>query len=95
MDLYTAKNMVAHKYFREKWSALSPAEQLRHFDEVAELYCQSNNGYTTHSDEHEMLSDLIPEGHKLNCVSSNALVYGKPCNKWCGFNACLSKNKIK
>lgn len=42
MDLLSAKNMVAHKYFREKWHKLAPAEQLKHYDEVAQLYCESN-----------------------------------------------------
>lgn len=39
---------------------------------------------------------FIPEQPaNLYCVSSNALVYGKPCEKWCGSEHCLKNEQPK
>lgn len=34
------------------------------------------------------LHDVSGRSEQFYCVSSNALVYGKPCEKWCGDENC-------
>lgn len=31
---------------------------------------------------------VVEQNEQFYCVSSNALVYGKPCEKWCGDENC-------
>ena len=38
MTITEAKDMVAYKYFREKWATLADHERVRYMDEVIELY---------------------------------------------------------
>jgi hypothetical protein len=32
--------------------------------------------------------DVVGRSEQFYCVSSNSLVYGKPCEKWCGDENC-------
>jgi hypothetical protein len=34
------------------------------------------------------LFNVVGRSEQFYCVSSNALVYGKPCEKWCGDENC-------
>lgn len=36
----------------------------------------------------EFHHDVAGRSEEFYCVSSNALVYGKPCEKWCGDENC-------
>jgi hypothetical protein len=35
-----------------------------------------------------MLKPFVEQREQFYCVSSDSLVYGKPCNKWCGDENC-------
>lgn len=42
-------------------------------DEIVKLFCKPA---------------VVGQSEQFYCVSSNALVYGKPCKKWCGDENC-------
>lgn len=35
-----------------------------------------------------LIADIVGRSEQFYCVSSNSLVYGKPCEKWCGDENC-------
>lgn len=49
-----------------------------------------NNLHDINESSDTIVSKKTPEGYALYCVSSDALVYRKPCKTWCGSEHCLS-----
>ena len=47
-----------------------------------------NIDWMLNDDEQLRLADVSGRSEQFYCVSSDALVYGKPCEKWCGDENC-------
>lgn len=63
MTLDEAKEAVAFKYFRVKWSKLSDRERINHFDEAVELY--ANSKVPEWLSKKENLKTLMPSKERI------------------------------
>jgi hypothetical protein len=70
---------------------LFPFKTVEMFEKTID--CLSNGIYEELSQLNQ--NTVSDQNEQFYCVSSNALVYGKPCEKWCGDKNCktLCDNK--
>ena len=64
----------------QKWLDTNPRKQI--------IAAECANIAEQYHKEQLMLANVVEQSEQFYCVSSDALVYGKPCKKWCGDEHC-------
>lgn len=76
---------IAKKYVHGLHDALTDRQEIKDMMTDIENYAERY-----HQAKLKLLgvTDVIGRSEQFYCVSSDALVYGKPCNEWCGSEHC-------
>ena len=87
-NLKTKIMITAEEFFRNKIKEKNPNIEVVTLSR--ELITAEEGMRWAHEFKQLHLHAVSGRSEQFYCVSSNALVYGKPCEKWCGDENCKS-----